>query len=267
MSQRRLHAKVVSLANLALPFSPMQRASEHVELLHSQYQGLVDAIADLEETLSKGDGDGSGQVGSGQKPFNVRAPTTSAADELAQLEADIKREELEILALKELKAEREKEVSADRQSLGSVYLGMRTGSCWTCVYDADATMAAFLCSQHSHATSIHSCERRGCRRHQSINATSRAFSSRCPSLGTRHWRPTEQGNTHQRLPFPLRHPFRLGEYRPSWRRRWPEKQSRRLPQQLHLQQWRQDIPTQRPGKMYEKKRREGSNQRDLALLQ
>jgi hypothetical protein len=31
----------------------MQRASEHVELMYSQYEGLMDAIADLEETMQQ----------------------------------------------------------------------------------------------------------------------------------------------------------------------------------------------------------------------
>lgn len=33
--------------------SEMPRASEHVALLHSQYEGLMDAIYDLEESLQK----------------------------------------------------------------------------------------------------------------------------------------------------------------------------------------------------------------------
>ncbi|BGP31667.1 hypothetical protein JCM10296v2_003441 [Rhodotorula toruloides] len=79
----------------------MPRAQEHVEALHSQWAGIIDSISSLEDTL--------------RRPPSRSAPQPSHdASYFRQLELEdlIKREQLEVFALEQLKAEKEAELAA-----------------------------------------------------------------------------------------------------------------------------------------------------------
>ncbi|BGO99349.1 hypothetical protein JCM10021v2_003021 [Rhodotorula toruloides] len=79
----------------------MPRAQEHVEALHSQWAGIIDTISSLEESL--------------RRPPSRTAPQPSHdASYFRQLELEdlIKREQLEVFALEQLKAEKEAELAA-----------------------------------------------------------------------------------------------------------------------------------------------------------
>ncbi|BGP24256.1 hypothetical protein JCM10295v2_003166 [Rhodotorula toruloides] len=78
----------------------MPRALEHVEALHSQWAGIIDTISSLEETL--------------RRPPSRSAPQPHHdASYFRQLELEdlIKREQLEIFALEQLREEKEKELA------------------------------------------------------------------------------------------------------------------------------------------------------------
>ncbi|GAA5968883.1 hypothetical protein JCM11641_000766 [Rhodosporidiobolus odoratus] len=79
----------------------MPRATDHVLALHSQWVGLVDSISDLEESL--------------RRPPSRPTPQPHHSDSYyrrLEFEDLIKREQLELLALEEIKAEKQAEVHA-----------------------------------------------------------------------------------------------------------------------------------------------------------
>ncbi|GEM07600.1 hypothetical protein Rt10032_c03g1617 [Rhodotorula toruloides] len=86
----------------------MPRALEHVEALHSQWAGIIDTISSLEETL--------------RRPPSRSAPQPHHdASYFRQLELEdlIKREQLEIFALEQLREEKEKEQEEVKYEEGS----------------------------------------------------------------------------------------------------------------------------------------------------
>ncbi|GAA5941945.1 uncharacterized protein JCM15063_004253 [Sporobolomyces koalae] len=88
-------------AQKLLDIYPLPRASEHVEALHSQWIGVVDSIADLEGEL--------------RQPLARTGPAVQHDESyyrLLSLEDEIKREELELLALQQFKRDRESELAA-----------------------------------------------------------------------------------------------------------------------------------------------------------
>ncbi|GAA6013530.1 hypothetical protein JCM11491_006111 [Sporobolomyces phaffii] len=88
-------------AQKLLEVYPLPRASEHVEALHSQWLGVIDSIAELEEEL--------------RQPLPRTGPEVQHDESyyrLLSLEDEIKREELELLALQQFKQERESELAA-----------------------------------------------------------------------------------------------------------------------------------------------------------
>ncbi|BGP15726.1 hypothetical protein JCM10213_007979 [Rhodosporidiobolus nylandii] len=92
-------------AKKLLDIYTMPRATDHVFALHSQWVGVVDAISDLEESL--------------RRPPSRPTPQPQHSDSyyrLLELEDAIKREQLELFALEQLKAEKEAEVAALRPS-------------------------------------------------------------------------------------------------------------------------------------------------------
>ncbi|GAA5901665.1 hypothetical protein JCM6882_006035 [Rhodosporidiobolus microsporus] len=91
-------------AKKLLDIYTMPRATEHVFALHSQWVGVVDSISELEETL--------------RRPPSRPTPQPQHSDSyyrLLELEDAIKREQLEIFALEQLKAEKEAEAAAARK--------------------------------------------------------------------------------------------------------------------------------------------------------
>ena len=113
--------------------SPSAGSTEHIKLLSSQYEGLVESIADLEESLQKvrrrspGSDNTSdmGDIQQQQKRSAISTTNTKSSQatsslgavsaDIVQLEQDIKREELEILALQSQFAEQSaKKVSPPR---------------------------------------------------------------------------------------------------------------------------------------------------------
>ncbi|GAA5834766.1 hypothetical protein JCM11251_003658 [Rhodosporidiobolus azoricus] len=91
-------------AKKLLDIYTMPRATEHVFALHSQWVGVVDSISELEETL--------------RRPPSRPTPQPQHSDSyyrLLELEDAIKREQLEIFALEQLKVEKEAEAAAARK--------------------------------------------------------------------------------------------------------------------------------------------------------
>ncbi|GAA6027761.1 hypothetical protein JCM8097_008021 [Rhodosporidiobolus ruineniae] len=90
-------------AQKLLDIYTMPRASEHVLALHSQWVGLVDSISDLEESLRR-------------PPSRPAAQPQHDDSYYRQLELEdaIKREQLEIFALEQIKAEKEAEAAVKR---------------------------------------------------------------------------------------------------------------------------------------------------------
>ncbi|GAA6024230.1 hypothetical protein JCM10207_006965 [Rhodosporidiobolus poonsookiae] len=81
----------------------MPRGTEHVHALHSQWVGVVDSISDLEEAL--------------RRPPSRPAPQPEHSDSYyrqLELEDQIKREQLELFAVQQLRQEKEDEMSALR---------------------------------------------------------------------------------------------------------------------------------------------------------
>ncbi|GAA5859906.1 hypothetical protein JCM1840_001790 [Sporobolomyces johnsonii] len=88
-------------AKKLLEIYSMPRAQEHVEALHSQWTGLISSITSLEESLRR-------------PPSRSAAASASQHDETyyrtLALEDQIKREQLELFALEQLKSDKEAEV-------------------------------------------------------------------------------------------------------------------------------------------------------------
>ncbi|GAA6064093.1 hypothetical protein JCM10212_004164, partial [Sporobolomyces blumeae] len=88
-------------AQKLLEIYPLPRASEHVEALHAQWLGLTDSIVELEGSL--------------RRPPSRANPAIQHDESyyrLLSLEDEIKREELELLALEQFKQDREAELAA-----------------------------------------------------------------------------------------------------------------------------------------------------------
>ncbi|GAA5964094.1 hypothetical protein JCM21900_004506 [Sporobolomyces salmonicolor] len=92
-------------AKKLLEIYSMPRAQEHVEALHSQWTGLISSISSLEESLRR-------------PPSRSAAASAPQHDETyyrtLALEDQIKREQLELFALEQLKADKEAELAALR---------------------------------------------------------------------------------------------------------------------------------------------------------
>ncbi|GAA5966570.1 hypothetical protein JCM3765_000963 [Sporobolomyces pararoseus] len=93
--------RCLKAAQKLLQVYPLPQESGHVEALHAQWLGVIDSIADLEETLSQ--------------PLARTGPEVQHDESyyrLLSLEDEIKREHLELLALEQFKKDREAELAA-----------------------------------------------------------------------------------------------------------------------------------------------------------
>ncbi|ORY88092.1 hypothetical protein BCR35DRAFT_313096 [Leucosporidium creatinivorum] len=92
--------RCLKAAERLLDIYPMPRAQEHVQALQDQYEGLMNTLHELEGQLKR------------PIPRSALNPHAEEHARAAELEELIKREQMEIFALEQLKVEKEAEIQA-----------------------------------------------------------------------------------------------------------------------------------------------------------